>query len=296
MRSRVYYLVVFLFLLLPTYADAQNISDGNQNLPPFGSFSGSDFDIVSLQNGNLHIEIPILTLEQRQGAVHRSYIYDTPSFTLTESIEIVGGRRTRQFIVEQNLLSGWGLTNEANWGITSSSISENCGNGTVGAVGQYTLLDPQGIKHPLNLHTAGCRPPITLSPTLDGIGAMVDISQTPNLVTLKDGTTIRVGTNLEDPNGNLSTTTSDNIGRTPFTVTQASTVTYTSPLGHTTSGPAYTTWTVIDSGGNQRIFRLDYTLVDIATSFCGTPATSPCTNFNSWSLFPAKLTLPNGTF
>src|SRR5882724_11231466 len=270
MRARFLLFLAVIASALPNCSKAQQVPDGSQNLPPFGSFSGSDFDIVSLQNGNVHIEIPILTLKQRQGTVHRSYVYDTPSFTLTEDIEVVQGRRTRQFIVEQNnLLFGWHLTNQANWGITASSITETC-TGTVGAVGLYALIDPQGTKHPLNLHTGGCKTPIQ--------------------ILLKDGTMIHaaVTTNLEDTNGDLSTTATDNLGRTPLTVADASPITYTSPWGHGASGPAYTTWTVLDSGGNQRTFRLDYTLVDFATSFCGTPATSPCTNFNSWCLFPAK--------
>lgn len=42
---------VALLLLLPSFASAQQVYDGNQNLPLYGSFAGSDFDIVSLQNG-----------------------------------------------------------------------------------------------------------------------------------------------------------------------------------------------------------------------------------------------------
>ena len=50
----------------PAFVRAQQVYEGSQQgLPPFGSFHGSDFDIVSLQNGSLHIEIPVLSVRQR---------------------------------------------------------------------------------------------------------------------------------------------------------------------------------------------------------------------------------------
>src|SRR5260370_6851564 len=74
--------VTFLVVLsLARGARAQQLYDGNQNLPPFGSFHGSDFDIVSLQNGNLHLRIPVLSIPQRGKAVSWTYIYDTHSWS-----------------------------------------------------------------------------------------------------------------------------------------------------------------------------------------------------------------------
>ncbi len=70
---------VLVVLSLASGASAQQLYDGNQNLPPFGSFHGSDFDIVSLQNGSLHLRIPVLTVPQRGKALSWAYIYDTHS-------------------------------------------------------------------------------------------------------------------------------------------------------------------------------------------------------------------------
>jgi hypothetical protein len=50
---------LLMLFSIPLNLLAQELYDGNQNLPPFGSFSGSDFDVVALQNGNLHIKIPL---------------------------------------------------------------------------------------------------------------------------------------------------------------------------------------------------------------------------------------------
>ncbi len=300
MRVRLFFFLSFLSLVFPIRSTAQQVSDGNQNLPPFGGFSGSDFDTVSLQNGNVHIHIPILSVKQRHGTVARAFVYDTPSFTLTKTVTVVLGHRYTQYTVDRNfLLFGWHLANEGDsgsWGINPTNIQENCGSGTVGALGFYTVIGPEGVKHPLHLHTGGCLGAITTSPTFDGTGIMVDIGQTPNLITLKDGTQIHVGTQREDANGNIMTGATDDLGRTLFTVTNGPTTTYTSPLGKTASEPAYTNWTVTDSNGNSQTYRLDYTLLDTQTSFCGSPAASPCTNDTGGAFFPAKLTLPNAKF
>jgi hypothetical protein len=65
-------------------ATAQTVYDGNNNLPPFGGFSGGQFDTVSLQNGTLHFEIPLASVTQRGGSsLTPKFIYDTPQFTKT---------------------------------------------------------------------------------------------------------------------------------------------------------------------------------------------------------------------
>ena len=43
-------------------------------LPPQGSFDGSNFDSVQLNNGNLHIEIPLYTLSGRGLGVAVRYV------------------------------------------------------------------------------------------------------------------------------------------------------------------------------------------------------------------------------
>lgn len=46
-------------------------------LPAHGSFSGSDFDNVQLNNGNLHIEIPLYSVGGRGLSVPVSLVYDS---------------------------------------------------------------------------------------------------------------------------------------------------------------------------------------------------------------------------
>jgi hypothetical protein len=63
---------IFSLVLLSSPAIAQKaVSDSNQvGYPPFGTFSGSNFDQVAFQNGNLHISIPIQSLTQRNGKTY----------------------------------------------------------------------------------------------------------------------------------------------------------------------------------------------------------------------------------
>src|SRR3954466_10648754 len=48
-------------------------------LPPFGSFHGSDFAVVMLQNGNLHMQIRIASFQKRDGqSFDWAYVFDSP--------------------------------------------------------------------------------------------------------------------------------------------------------------------------------------------------------------------------
>ncbi|HEV2194465.1 MAG TPA: hypothetical protein VGR55_02735 [Candidatus Acidoferrum sp.] len=77
-------------LLTSSCALAQLLYDGNNNLPPFGGFSGSDFDTVSLQNGNLHLHIPLGFWKQRGGRTFSYYfIYDTPTWIRNTTIDLM---------------------------------------------------------------------------------------------------------------------------------------------------------------------------------------------------------------
>ena len=75
---------LFVFLVLGAIPlQGQQFTDDSMltGLPPFGSFHGSDFDSILLQNGNLHVQIPILSVLQRGGKTSTwRYIYDSPGW------------------------------------------------------------------------------------------------------------------------------------------------------------------------------------------------------------------------
>jgi hypothetical protein len=229
--------LIFAVLSLAS-ASAQLLSDGANNLPAFGSFSGSDFDTVSLQNGNLHISIPILGIPQRASkAIKYMFLYDTPDFSKTLTIPSQGSPFT--VITPDNLYQqvGWFLSNTLNWGeyIEWQNAQWTCTD----RVGKFTLttlgvVTPQRSKIPFYLlqSTAPCFSPQLVAPALDGSGMLLNLNTNGPGLILKDGTRA----SLKDANGNLFSTTSDTLGRKPLTVTNGTTVSFTTPLGHQISG------------------------------------------------------------
>lgn len=107
-------------------------------------------------------------------------------------------------------------------------------------------------------------------------------------VTLRDGT--RVDAAPKDSNGNQYSSSADTLLRPRPAIANAPNRSYTTPLGRTVTGPEYSTWTITDSTGVARTSRLDYTAIDVNTSFCGPP---PCIEYaGGFNLVPSQLTVP----
>jgi len=288
-------------------------ADGDQNLPPFGSFTGSDFDIVSLQNGNLHISIPLIEVAERGGKKSSyKYIYDTPNYVLTFFPPAVPPKSGNAYFTVKPDVSynGWRLASPFYWGTTLTYTTIICYKGEQQQHNSqwqfYAFSDPEGVKHPfgvgINPDTDGCVSPQTdAAPALDGSGMFLDMSSGGKGLILKDGSTV-----TEDSNGNVvyngsssacnSVTCPDTLNRVLLTPTNGPKVTFTTPLGKKTSPPSpqYLLLAYADSNGAQQNFRIDYEAIDVSTGLCG-PIT--CYDYASKpTVVPSKFTLPNGTF
>ncbi len=146
-------LFIALTLVFAESSRSQTAYDGNQPLPPFGSFSGSDFDTVSLQNGNLHIRIPFGSWPQRGGKVLTAdFIYDSPTWSMTTTVGILNNVRQVTKTVEPSG-GGWQLsTNWGSWSVSSTRDVRTCsGVGNVAVWHSFNVTDPQGTLHPLDL-------------------------------------------------------------------------------------------------------------------------------------------------
>src|SRR5439155_7566704 len=125
------------------------------------------------------------------------------------------------------------------------------------------------------LVTGGCTAVTTdRGPALDGSGIFLSIDPTNGtVIKLKDGTQITPLANREDTNGNISSASIDNLGRALVNrVDNGPAKTFTTPLGRTLNR-SYTNSSInyIDSAGATQAYQIDYTAIDIQTSF-----TSPC--------------------
>jgi RHS repeat-associated protein len=283
-------------LLFPT--EAQQVNPGTQSgLPPFGTFHGSNFDQVNLVNGNLHIEIPIVSVKQRGGGTLAwKYVFDSPEFVNqwypepTQQNPNYGIHQVAQS-GEAPYTPGWRLVGPFDWTVQYTSVDTTC-PGTQQPYTYtylYNVVDPEGTKHPLPLRTeigASCSGQTLVGPTLDGTGILVNLQT--NIITLKDGTQVRLNTSpasIRDTNGNL--------------VTRQATDTLNRNLLTTTNGSGYTLYTVMDSSGQQQIYRVDYESIALQTDMCNSAwigHTYPCYEIQPGSTMtvPQKLTLPNG--
>lgn len=286
---------ILLLAAVPVPTSAQQLYDGNQNLPPFGSFTGSDFDIISLQNGNLHFKIPILSVPQRGKTLSWAYLYDTRSWTKAWVAQPTPTNPKAGAYYVNTAGFDWFLSTPFSWRAGSPGQTYQCPTEKDTVYENYAVTDPEGAKHPVPLVTGNTGVTVCIqnntAPTWDGSGiwASYNVSTGAITLTLKDGT--QVGATREDSNGNLATATADTLNRNLFTETDAANVTYTTPLGKTRLGPQYTLFNTTDTNGNSAVYRVDYEAIDLQTSFCSGGLT--CHEGSGSEIVPSQLTLPN---
>ncbi len=278
-------------LLATSPAFAQTSETG---LPPFGSFQGGKFDLVSLENGNLHIEIPIYSVHQR-AFPDQTYnsVYDIPGWQIDKSPT---SPTTFQWIVAPapHQLSGWHLlTNLVGpWHVDHDIVAKTCTYVVDGFTytqnynvhTNYALTDSHGTTHPFEVRHvdqpgSGCADPVGNQNTgiaLDGSGITIAIGSNAY------STTISMPNDYGPLNGNS------------FTTSGISETDQNDSNGHLIT----TTWTYTDSNGASQQIRVDYAPISFLTHFCTilNVGSSPCTEYGVTSQLPQKLTLPTGKF
>lgn len=305
-----------LLLLLAVPLAAQQVHDGNQKgFPPFGSFHGSNFDVVSLQNGHLQIEIPILSLGQRGETYAYKFVYSTPTWEarwVQDPINPLAG----WWVVERTLgePAGWYFYDPAvKWLLVDyQTIPAFCGEIEYQRYVNFTVQTRDGAKHPLPLKmgkysstpggpptTCGNEFDVLAGPTLDGTGIIVETaSQEPYgrplsfKVILKDG-----WQSGRDRNGNISSLGADMLGRNLVTFAYGPVTTCTSPNQQTVNCYAYTDMIVKNSSGNDQVYRIEYVARDVDAEAMCPPSGWPCVAYDpsdNIAVLPSKLILPNG--
>ena len=298
MKTTYSLLVVAVALLLsPAQALAQYVHTGNQTgLPPFGTFHGSNFDAVSMQNGNLHIEIPLVSAKQRGRTFTRAYVYDIPTFDIVWYPPPDPWQEGFWVVNPTDEISKWRISGSpGSYAVGYAFTEETCVNPEPDynyfVRTNYAVWAPDGAKHPTALRfetSTYCTGNTLSAPTLDGIGMMVDISQDPPKITLKDGT--QVSSFWRDSNGNLAG---------PLDMMNRDLLVVALVPNANCSPAAYRCeeWTVRNSSGASQIFRVEFHQKSIQTSACSTEYTpGTCYEYSGTWLLPVKLTLPNGKF
>lgn len=306
------FLCLLALLLLQSNAGAQLLLyDGNMTLPPYGGFSDGDFDTVSLQNGNLHLHIPIGSWQQRGGkTIQLALVYDSAAWSGQTTVISENDQRYYRTVITQAVVPNLSEnSNDASWQVASPFLSVYCPglDTNVYEFSSFTVTDPENVAHPVNLQTGQCPSyqTITQGPTQDGTGIMVNIGTNPAIY-LKDGTQIplvcptqfscSVSGSLQDTNGNIVAAT-DTMQRALWTTTYSPPTTLTTPLNATIQAPQYEYLTVTDSSGSSRMYTITYTAIDVTTHFCGHLNDPPlwiCNEPDTVYAVPQLLTLPTG--
>jgi hypothetical protein len=198
-------LFVSFFLQLPS--QAQEVNPGTESgLPPYGSFHGSDFDQINLQNGNLHLEIPMFSVKQRGKTFTWRFLYDSPEWkNFWVPMPTPTNPHDGYYSTTEANALGWRVVGPFDWGISPGDYEElvcPTTNLTYQLYANWTVMDPSGTLHqlPLRQETGNACAGQTLSgPALDGSG--ITYNAQTNIITLKDGTQFKP-TGLEDTNGN----------------------------------------------------------------------------------------------
>lgn len=330
-----YSLFILIFVFSAICVQPQTtLYDGDQPLAPFGGFSSGEIDTIALQNGNLHLDIPLISLPERGGKYTFSLLFDTPSFTetQTENRSPGGGPVIFDTTVAMNPYGGFRIpSTSTTWGITDALSSGTCG-GTTDATEyvNFTAIDPRGQPHPLYLRTSELCGNITSSPSFDGSGLIANITVSSDYVMssatirLPDGTLIGPQTSQinanqqlvqtatsEDSNGNItsiqdtygttnasplvSTVITNNAGN-QITVTYGAQISYTSPAGKSASGPANAVISYRDSNGTTQSYDVNFEAIDVSPDISCTPSTYHyCIIPKPSIVVPKSISLPDGT-
>ncbi len=261
--TRFFFLLSALMLCSTVLAFAQSSETG---LPPFGSFHGSNFDLVSLKSGNLHVEIPLWSLPQRAAPnTGLRLVYDMPSWQVDKSHPTPS---TMQWTVAP--VSGekvyWSYFSDPAGprGTKHDTITKTCfwfaPDGRLpfqyDVHVNYVMTDSHGTKHPFNLRHVVTHPDDRCTdpePSTD-TGFALDGSGYKATITANNGNVqYQMADDIGQFNGNLGSELSTG-GSTTIQTGQNNVVLYRID-------------SVLDSDGNSQQFRVDYGSVSSLTSF-----------------------------
>jgi RHS repeat-associated protein len=314
---------VFLFTMA---GFAQSPSNShNFGLPDNASFHGSEIDNVQLNNGNLHIEIPLYSVSGRGPAAGFKYVYDSKgwfAYTLNWAagtpvyIKPMGygdnGLGARPF---QNM--GWSVvgplsnpvagTNFPGLGFTSEQGYSCIYNGQVYSANRITWIykEPGGETHAfqkyLTSSLAPCPVP-TMVYAVDGSGFALQLN--PTVLYAKNGTQIQQtfdgqgnvnGWVVQDTSGNQISKVSSSPAATTITDTLGRSL--NSDFIYNSSIGKYEL-TYYDSSGNPQKIQVVKSSVGLQTNLCSlqnTGSDGPCTEYTASGQVPTEIDLPNGT-
>jgi hypothetical protein len=266
-RSRILWAVSVGAILLfgcATPALCQDTDDIQQGIKAYGTYRGGDIDLVSMTNGSLTLNIPLVSYPQR-GKLHLGYelVYNRKNYI----------NKTQCIIdtcTEHAILNTFGspLIAVSDRGFTAkvTTVAE-LGNPNV-LVGWYSLVSPDGGSHILGEVSS------TDYETVDGTGLYTNNPSVGAVAYDSDGSKIGTYGMLEDTNGNQlawsGSNVTDSVGRSiaypPQQFMGSSNGAGTCPTGPL---PVYgnTTWSVPGPAGGTTNFVFCWAKVNVVINY-----------------------------
>ncbi|HXP68610.1 MAG TPA: RHS repeat-associated core domain-containing protein [Candidatus Dormibacteraeota bacterium] len=275
----------------------------NVGLPLNGIFDGTDFDNIQTNSGNLHVTVPLWRASGRGPAMFINYVYDPPTYYLTERC------------TQNNCYGTWHIGTGGTWRLSTgisygvvyrqvNAATCNTHSGITIATG-VMVVEPDGTRHHFVPDQYGnCFSPILNGIVYadDGSGWMLKVDPNSGIpiyngyqydLIRPDGTEIKAVYNatsggndltLTDTNGNqlvyssVSNKVTDTLGRS---ITLPSCTPPSCEIDYT------------DSNGAAQKIQIAISNISISTNF-SCPDDLTCTQYNQNAASPTLITLPNG--
>jgi hypothetical protein len=150
---------LLVLISLTSLSAAQGAPNDYQiGFPPHADFSGSDFENVQLNNGNLHIEIPLWTTAGRGPSVGFKYVYDSKGWGFNEHCGRMTGTCTDTVTSNPSAHGLQGccangnhlaltLVGPQSYRLTRTSGAFTCSGGVGVITYSYNMSAPDGTKH-----------------------------------------------------------------------------------------------------------------------------------------------------
>src|SRR6267154_1484168 len=130
-HGRANVLIFSIFFLAALSAWGQDMTNAlNIGLPENGVFTGSDFDTVQLNNGNLHIELPLWTLKGRGLSGEFKFVYDNKGWHFKQHCDSKTGLCTDTVHEDMYNDMQWRLAGPADYILGEKYVPQSCPGGT----------------------------------------------------------------------------------------------------------------------------------------------------------------------
>lgn len=285
------------FLACPFRAISQTLTnDNNSGLPANGVFDGSKIASVQINNGNLHIDLPVWSAKGRGIDTGFAYYYDNKHWAFATHCNVSQG------VCFDNVISTGQeyplLLGSFNYQFVNAKvIPEHCpdlpGTQTQPVYENYELIEPDGTTHVFGPYVSvdvTCADGVVTNTVyaVDGSGWMMALDpsyHTPLYAVRKDGLKVyNTSRIIEDSNGNqLLPHANDGSPNSALSGTDT--------LGNVVQGDG----SYYDSTGTRRYTTVTSTTsVAVQTSECTFSQSDSCTEVSYTDQFPQTIKMTNG--